>query len=291
MIIVINLFNQLFSHTAMAYISLIHHSVGTEAAEFKDRELQRVGEGGWVLFGCSCQVRSICCWSGVQNVLFFSLPGNKQRTCPLHLKAWLLCRTLRLSSITDLTSPDQDESDQTRCSSMCTHKHTQFLWFGNFKGPIWQGTPTYSQQDTCLQGVHTFACAAQPISQLFSSSRTHTRADAHTRTHAVDEVWLANNCRKGAQSRSDTPLFEIVAFLFKFTKIKTTTEINTLCLARNCGIVSTSCRSNEVTGGTEPKGSWEVSWGQSSRPLTCSLRLNILHLDVRRPSDSKSLPI
>lgn len=51
-----------------------------------------------------------------------------------------------------------------------------------------------------------------------------------------------------------THLFEILSFLFKFTKIKSTTEINTHGLARNGGAVSTSCRSNEVNWGCRTKG-------------------------------------
>lgn len=133
MIIVINLFNQQFSHTAMAHISPIHHSAGqTQNSE----ELQRLAKGP-ALFGRSCQVCSICYSSWVQNALFslsFLSPTNRELP-PLCLIVWLLCRTLRLSSITDLTSPHRGGSNQTRCSFILqsdahvspekkTHAHT-----------------------------------------------------------------------------------------------------------------------------------------------------------------------
>lgn len=129
MIIVINLFNQQFSHTAMAHISPIHHSAGQTLQN--SEELQRLARGP-ALFGRSCQVCSICYSSWVQNALFFLFPfANKQRTLPLCLIVWLLCRTLRLSSITDLTSPHRGGSNQTRCSFILqsdahasTEKHT-----------------------------------------------------------------------------------------------------------------------------------------------------------------------
>lgn len=74
MIIVINLFNQQFSHTAMAHISPIHHSAGqTQNSE----ELQRLAKGP-ALFGRSCQVCSICYSSWVQNALFFFLSFRQQ---------------------------------------------------------------------------------------------------------------------------------------------------------------------------------------------------------------------
>ncbi len=278
MIIVINLFNQLFSHTAMVYISPIHHSARTKAAEYW--RAARAGEGALHYLGAA--VRSALFAAALSSKCPFSsffYAGNKQRALLLCLRAWLFCRTLRLSSITDLTSTHRAGSDQTRCSfilksethtNTCTHTHTQTLCrcFVNFKGPIWQGTPTYSQQDTCSQGVHTFVCDTRHISQSRSPPLSLPPADIHTHTHThthtykhrkhtqAEEDWLSRNsgeCRKEHRVGL-THLFEIVPFLFKFTKRKSTTEINTLCSARNCGIVSTSCRSNEVTGGHRTDG-------------------------------------
>lgn len=113
--------------------------------------------------------------------------------------------------------------------------------------------PTHNRTHAHKVRAHLYAphgtslSCSLPLSLPLADAHTHTHT---SRKHMQAEVWSARKEHRAGP----THLFEIVPFLFKFTKIKSTTEINTLCLARNRGIVSTSCRSNEVSGGHRTEG-------------------------------------
>lgn len=185
----------------------------------------------------------------------FILQESKQRTLPLCLKAWLLCKPPRLSSITDLTSPIGLDPTRQGVPSSCTNTHIQTVWNfqgGNLTRHTLLLTTRYIR--VCMQ------CTAHP-SIAFCCCLVHSQ----TCIKNAAEAWLSRNLGDRRQENRTKPshlFWNRCFFLFKFTKRKGTTEINTLFSARHCGAVSTLCRSNEILRGCKTNGN---GWSGASR--------------------------
>lgn len=198
------------------------------------------------------------------NFFSFFFLVSKQKSLSFLVKVWLLCTTLSiLSSITDLTSHRRPRSRRTRCSFIL-----QTLTFTrtvrgrrNFKRPICRSRSAHSP---VWQGACTFICTAQHISLNRFPSLSRHKQKTSGRTQAAP-AWLHRIFPETAErSGPESSLWNCFLFYSNLQKKKkSTTEINTLCSARNCGVVSTSCMSNEVAGGgAEPLGVGGGAQGQ-----------------------------
>lgn len=150
---------------------------------------------------------------------FFLFPfTNKQRTLPLCLIVWLLCRTLRLSSITDLTSPHRGGSNQTRCSFILQSdahvspekKHTRThivcgleISRGQFDKAH---PPTHNKTHAHKVCTHLYALHSSSLnsSLLLSCSPLDTLLRTHTHTH-IQTPHTHTNRRHTHQQKSDYP--------------------------------------------------------------------------------------
>lgn len=283
MIIVINLFNQLFSHTAMAPISPIYHPAGTKA---ECRRAARLGKG--TLYYLAAAVRSalFAVAPEFKMSLFFSFPfyfftGEQTENSPPPSES---VTALQNSPSVLYYWPHIPPSGRIRPDKVFLHPavgHAHTVWGWEISRGQFDKAHPPSHNKTHAHKVHTHLYALHSASLNCSLPLSLPPADAHTdtnRRHAqTAQVWLSRNsrdCRKEHRAGL-THLFEIAAFLFKFTKRKSTTEINTLCSARNCGIVSTSCRSNEATGGYRTDGVHLFPKGHMKWPPPRTLKLHI----------------
>ncbi len=225
MIIVINLFNQLFSHTAMAHISPIHHSAGTEAAEY--RRAARVGIGA--SYYLVAAVRSALFAAALEFkmsfffFLSFFLPANKQRTLPLRLKAWLLCRTLSVLYYWPHIPPSgwirPDKvflHPAVRHTHIYTHTHTVCgleISRGQFDKAH---PPTHNKTHAHKVRTHLYALHSTSLNRSLLTN-THTEG---TRKQQKSDYPEIRETVEGAQSRSDSSLWNSSFFIQIYKKKK-----------------------------------------------------------------------